>query len=177
MSPFRLWIYKRLTSWLPESRGFAFKNALLKWAGAKIGSNVRIYSSAMIFGTGELEIGNDVHLGSNVLIYSVAPAKVSIGDCVDIAPEVVLHTGSHEIDLVGAHIAGKGFNRSIVVGSGSWLGVRATILSGVTLPPKTLVAAGAVVTKSPLDLNLQPQHPTSGLLLAGIPATVKKTYQ
>lgn len=177
MSPFKLWVYRRLTSWLPESRGYEFKTALLRWAGAKIGRNVSIYSSTLIVGNGALEIGDDVHIGALGYIHPVAPAGITIESHADIGPRVTLLTGSHEIDPSGDHIGGKGIVAPVTIGSGSWLGARATILPGVTLPPKTLVAAGAVVTKFPLDLNLQPQPPTSGLLLAGIPATVKKTYQ
>ena len=165
MSSFRLYLYSLIVRLLPESRGFAIKNALLRWVGAKIGENVRIFSSVQIVGTGSLVIGNDVHIGSRALIYAVAPAGVTIGDCVDIAPEVILHSGSHMIDPAGAHIAGEGTAAPIVVGSGSWLGARATILAGVELPRKTLVAAGAVVTKS-VEGESQ--------LLAGVPAEVKK---
>lgn len=163
-----LWIYKLLTCWLPESRGFGWKNFLLRCAGAKIGRNVRIYSSVQIVGTGSLEIGDDVHLGPQVLLSIAAPASVVIGSHVDIAPGVAILTGSHEIDPAGEHLAGKGTTASVLIGSGSWLGARSVILSGVELPEKTLVAAGAVVGKSPTE---------SHCLLAGVPACVKRNYR
>lgn len=165
MNSLKLYLYSLIARLIPESRGYGIKNALLRWAGAKIGANVRIFSSVQIVGTGSLVIGNDVHIGSRALIYAVAPAGVTIGDCVDIAPEVILHSGSHKIDSAGVHIAGEGNAVPIVIGSGSWLGARATILPGVTLPEKTLVAAGAVVTKS-ID--------APSTLLAGVPAVAKK---
>ena len=68
MSSFRLWIYKLLTRWLPDSRCDGLKVALLRWAGVKIGSNVRIYSSASFVGIGDFEIGDDVHIGEQVLM-------------------------------------------------------------------------------------------------------------
>lgn len=52
MSSIKLWIYKMLTWWLPESRCHGVKVALLRWAGAKIGTNVRIYSSASFIAVG-----------------------------------------------------------------------------------------------------------------------------
>lgn len=176
MNSVKLFVYGQIARLLPESRGYGLKVALLRWAGAKIGRNVRIYSSTLIVGNGALEIGDDVHIGALGYIHPVAPAGITIGSHVDIGPRVTILNGSHEIDLSGDHIGGKGATAPVTIGSGSWLGARATILPGVTLPSKTLVAAGAVVTKSPLDPNLQPQLPTSGLLLAGIPATVKKVY-
>lgn len=162
-----LWLYKLLTCWLPESRGFGWKNFLLRLAGAKIGKNVRIYTSVRIIGTGSLVIGDDVHIGPGVLISLAAPAGVTIGSHIDIAPGVTILTGSHEIDPKGEHIAGKGTTAPVAIGSGSWLGARSVILSGVTLPEKTLVAAGAVVTKSIAEAEC---------LLAGVPAAVKKRY-
>lgn len=165
MNSFKLYLYGLVSRLLPESRCYALKNSLLKWAGAKIGSNVRIYASAHILGTGGLIIGDDVHIGPGVRINTFFPATITIGSHVDIGPEALLETGTHEIDPSGDHIGGKGKSLSVVIGSGSWLGARATILPGVTLPPKTLVAAGAVVTKS-IDV------PCS--LIAGVPASLKK---
>lgn len=167
MNSFKLYLYHLITLVLPESRCFGLKNAMLRWAGAKIGENVRIYSSAHIIGTGALVIGEDVHIGGKCFISPIAPASITIGSHVDIGPEVMLITGSHEIDPAGEHIGGKGATASVSIGSGSWLGARATILPGVTLPEKTLVAAGSVVTKSS-------EAPCT--LLAGVPARIKKIF-
>lgn len=165
MKPFRLWIFKLLTAWLPESRGFGVKNALLRWAGAKVGRNVRIYSSVKIVGTGTLEIGDDVHIGSDVFLSIVTPAGIMIGSHVDIGPGAMILTGSHRIDPVGEHIAGEGTATAVSIADGCWLGARSVVLPGVVLAKKTLVAAGAVVTKSVAI----PQQ-----LVAGVPAVVKR---
>lgn len=98
---------------------------MLRWAGAKIGENVRVYSRAHIIGTGALVIGDDVHIGGKCFISPIAPASITIGSHVDIGPEVMLITGSHEIDPAGEHIGGKGTTAPISIGSGSWLGARA----------------------------------------------------
>ena len=137
---------------------------LLRWAGAKLGKNVRINSSAVFSGNGGL-IGDDVWIGAGDVISPVAPAIITIGSHVDFGPGVMIITGSHEVDLEGEHIGGKGKAASVVIGNGCWLGARAMILPGVTLADKTLVAAGAVVTKS-VDV------PCS--LVAGVPAEIKK---
>ena len=167
MSPFRLWIYKRLTGWLPETRCFGLKAALLRWAGAKVGKNVRIGSSVMIIGCGDLEIGDDVWIGAKALISLSSPAKVTIGSHVDIGPDVLIVTGSHKIEPDGDHIGGEGTSGSITIGDGSWICARATILPNMVLAQKTLVAAGAVVTKS---------HAEQTCLLAGVPAETKKRF-
>ena len=131
---------------LPETRCFTLKSTLWRWAGATIGSNVRICSSALILGTGELEIGDDTWIGHQVFIES--GSKVSIGASVDIGPRTYIGTGSHKIDTEGQHTAGEGTSEPITIEDGVWLGANTTILPGVTIGKKTLVGAGAVVTRS-----------------------------
>lgn len=167
MNCLMLWLYRLMTWWLPESRGFGYKNFLLRLSGARIGKNVRIYTSARIFGAGFLEIGDDVHIGPETMIYTSCDAKVVIGNCVDIASRVTILTGSHEVDPDGAHIAGKGTSKDVVIGDGCWIGANATVFGGVTFHEKTIVAAGSVVLTG-ADRGL--------CLLAGAPAEVRKTY-
>ena len=162
MKPCRLWLYSVVCRSLPETRFFGLKVVLLRWCGAKIGSNVRINSTAIFAGIGGLEIGDDVWIGPGCRISPVGGAVVRIGSHCDVGPEVMILTGSHEIDPVGSHIGGNGTASSVTVGNGCWLGARAIIL---TLAEKTLVAAGAVVTRS-IEVQCS--------LVAGVPAVVKK---
>ena len=168
MNSIVLWLYRILVWWLPESRAFGFKVMLLRFAGAKVGRNVRIYSSAMFTGVGGLVIGDDVHIGPAVLLATACPATIKVGSHVDIGPGVVITSGTHEIDVVGLHIGGRGEARSVTVGDGCWVGARAVILPGVELSKSTLVAAGSVVSKSVA---------ASHCLVAGVPAIVKKHYK
>ena len=138
---------------------------LLRWAGAKIGKNVRINSSVVFSGNGDLKIGDDVWIGAGDVISPVAPAGITIGNHIDFGPGVMIITGSHEVDPAGLHIGGKGIAMPVIIGDGCWLGARAMILPGVTLAEKTLVAAGAVVTRS------VEEH---GGLVAGVPAVFKR---
>lgn len=165
MKPFRLWIFGLLTGWLPETRFFALKASLLRWCGAQVGRNVRICSSAVFRGNGKLVIGNDVWIGAQTYISPVGSSVIKIGDCCDIAPRVMLLTGTHEVDPVGSHIGGTGKSASTVVGNGCWLCAGSVILPGVTLANKTLVAAGSVVTLPVMD---------ECMLIAGVPAKRKK---
>lgn len=129
---------------LPETCCFALKRSLWRWAGAIIGQRVRICSSAFILGPGELEIGEDTWIGHQVFIET--GSKVTIGSCVDIGPRVYIGTGTHKIDAIGEHTAGKGTSEPIVIENGVWLGANVTVLPGVTIGKKVLVGAGAVVT-------------------------------
>lgn len=167
MKSIRLYIWSWIAGLIPESCWYALKNWILRWAGAKIGKNVRIYSSVRILGIGELEIGDDVHIGPEVMIYTNKGARVTIGSHVDIAPRVTILTGGHQIDPAGEHVAGKGTAKDIVIEDGCWIGACSTVLGGVTLRTKTVVAAGSVVTRSV-------EH--GGCLITGMPAAYKKSY-
>lgn len=70
--------------------------------------------------------------------------KIIIGKGVYIAPNVGLITTNHDIYNLDKHILGE----DIIIGDHSWIGMNSVILPGVTLGPHTIVAAGAVVTKS-----------------------------
>ena len=129
---------------LPETRCFALKRSLWRWAGVIIGQRVRICSSAFILGTGELKIGEDTWIGHQVFIET--GSKVTIGSFVDIGPRVYIGTGSHKIDAIGEHTAGEGTSEPITIENGVWLGANVTVLPGVTIGKKALVGAGAVVT-------------------------------
>ncbi|WP_255508153.1 MULTISPECIES: acyltransferase [Bacteroides] len=146
MHNLKLYIVTMIVHLFPESRMFAVKRGLYRWAGVKIGSNVRICSSATFMGAGMLSIGDDTWIGHRVFITS--SSRVVIGSCVDVAPCVYIGTGSHRINIQGDHIAGEGYNADVVIGDGAWLCACSVILPGVEIGNKAVVAAGAVVTQN-----------------------------
>lgn len=164
MSTVRLFLYTLMSRLLPETRFFAFKAIFLRWCGAKIGDNVRINSSVRFLGPGRLVIGDDVWIGPETILCTGVGGDITIGSHVDISLRVTMSTGSHEIDVSGAHSAGKGTQKSIVVEDGVWIGMGTTILQDVTIKRKSIVAAGTVVTRT-----CEPQ-----CLYAGVPAVKKK---
>lgn len=167
LSTVRLWIVKFLLPFIPETRCFKFKVVLFRWCGAKIGQNVRINSSAIFLGNGGLIIGDDVWIGAGCQIMPVGNAHIIIGSHCDLGPKVMILTGSHEIDKEGEHIAGKGTSANVEIGDGCWLGARSTVLPGVTIAKKNILAAGSVMTTS---------SEIEKCLWAGVPAKMKKQY-
>ncbi len=71
-------------------------------------------------------------------------ATITVGKNCHVAPNVGVITTNHDIRNPDKHMPGK----PIVISDHCWIGMNAMILSGVTLGPHTVVAAGAVVTKS-----------------------------
>lgn len=147
---------------LPETRCFALKRSMLRWAGAKVGRNVRVCSSVMIVGAGELEIGDNTWIGHRCLIS--ASSSVRIGKNVDIAPNVFIGNGTHGITPGRDRIADVEYSRDVEVGDGCWLCAGSMVLPGVSLGAKCVVAAGSVVTRSFGPMKL----------LAGVPACIKR---
>jgi acetyltransferase-like isoleucine patch superfamily enzyme len=147
-----LYLYNFINIFLPDTKFFKFKVFILKLAGATLGQNVRICSSAKILGNGKLIIGDNTWIGHECLI--ICSSNITIGADVDIAPRVYIGTGTHVVDVNSKNIAGEGISKDVIIDDGCWIGVNATILPGVTLEAKVIVAAGSVVNKDVLALNL-----------------------
>lgn len=162
MNSLKLYIASKIIHILPETRAFKLKNRLYRWTGVKIGKNVRICSSAMIIGTGELEIGNNTWVGHRAFIS--ASSSIKIGSNVDIAPNVFIGNGTHEITPDRDRIADIEISKDISIGDGCWLCANTTIIAGVYLEEKCIVAAGAVVTKSFKGMSV----------IGGVPARIIK---
>ena len=163
MNSVKLFLIRKLLWFIPETRAFGFKRMLYRWAGVVVKDNVKICSSAKILGAGKLTIGADTWIGPEVIL--VSNSSISIGAMCDIAPRCYIGDGTHIITPKENRIAGQDIAKEIIIGDGCWLCVNSTILAGVIVGDKCIVAAGSVVTKS-ID-NIQ-------ALIAGIPAEIKK---
>lgn len=82
-------------------------------------------------------------------------APLIIGKKVIFGPKPTIITGDHRTDYIGKHLidvtdAEKLPNQDlpVVIEDGVWCGANVTILKGVTIGRGSIVAAGAVVTKS-----------------------------
>jgi acetyltransferase-like isoleucine patch superfamily enzyme len=158
------YLYSLLSSIIPSTRGFSLKRLLLRQSSAVIGKNTRLVSSARFFMTGKLEIGEETWVGHEVLVVG-GDAEIKIGSHCDIAPRVLIASGTHQIDPVGLRVAGEGFSLPIKIGNGCWIGAGAVILGGTVLGENTIVAAGSVVKGSFPDR----------CIIGGVPAKIIKT--
>lgn len=139
---------------------------MLRMCGASIGRDVRICSSARFSLSGPLSVGDGTWLGHDLLLVG-GDAPVSIGRQCDIAPRVMIVTGSHELSLGGEKAAGAGFSESVSIGDGCWIGAGVTILGGTNIGEASMVAAGAVVRGN------FPER----VLIGGVPARVLRQLE
>ena len=141
VNSFRLYIANNIMHILPETRFFRIKSFLFKLSGVKIGKNVRICSSAHIIGNGILSIGDNTFIGPHTFIH--VSSLIYIEKNCDISSNVIILNGSHEIDLEGEHIAGKGKSEDVYIGEGTWICTNATLLGSSRIGAKCLVAASS----------------------------------
>jgi maltose O-acetyltransferase len=131
----------------PLTRGYRIRAKLLKIAGVDCNLSARIISSCRILSL-NINIGEDTFIGHQVLIAGSQSSKISIGNSVDIAPRVVILSGTHEVDMKGEHSAGKGAGADVNIEDGVWIGANSTVLPGVTIGRKAIIGAGSVVNKN-----------------------------
>jgi maltose O-acetyltransferase len=96
------------------------------------------------------DYGYQIHIGARTFINYGAVlldvATITIGDDVQIGPNVQLLTPTHPLDP-DARRAKLEAARPITIGHNVWLGGGVIVLPGVSIGENTVVGAGAVVTK------------------------------
>ncbi len=103
---------------------------------------------------------------ANFGLISLDVARVTIGDDVQIGPNVQLLTALHPVEA-GPRREKWEAARPIVIGDNVWLGGGVIVLPGVTIGDNTVVGAGAVVTR-----DLPPN-----VVAVGNPARVIRTVE
>jgi acetyltransferase-like isoleucine patch superfamily enzyme len=110
--------------------------------GSSIGGPLRLIGgTAMVH---HLAIGRDVLIGTDVAIN--LDDEVRIGDGATIGPFVIIYTSTHRMGPSARRLSLDIVTRPVVVESGAWVALRATLLPGVTVGRGSVVGAGSVVT-------------------------------
>lgn len=110
--------------------------------------------------------GSSIPKGS---VFYCTEAPLIIGKKVIFGPNPTIITGDHRIDVVGKYIIDSHMklpenDAPVVIEDDVWCGANVTILKGVTIGRGSVVAAGAVVTKSCPPYSI----------IGGVPAKVLK---
>ena len=107
-----------------------------------------------------IHIGKDTIIGEGVVLDG--RAKVTIGDHVDIASEVMIYSSQHDMHSNSFAEIESVISKEVSIEDYVFIGPRAIILPGVTIKEGAVVGAGAVVTK---DVE-------SHMIVGGVPAKV-----
>jgi len=122
-------------------------------AGLKIGRS-KIHIGCRFFEPKGIEIGDDTLVGE--FAFLDGRAKLTIGNHVDIASQVLIYNSQHDIDSDDF----RAIESPVEIGDYVFIGPRVVILPGVKIGKGAVVGAGAVVTK-----EVKPYE-----VVAGIPA-------
>lgn len=99
-----------------------------------------------------VSIGDDSSIPKGSTFYCTG-APLTIGRKVIFGPNPTIITGNHRIDVIGKFIMDSTHKLPendvpVVIEDDVWAGSNVTILKGVTIGRGSVIAAGAVVTKS-----------------------------
>lgn len=118
------------------------------------GKDVHFSPVNSVFTYNNMSVGNHVHIAYHA-DFVATRSKIIIGDHVIFGPHVSIRGGDHRIDLVGSYLDEvRDDNKmpendaDVVFEGDNWVGMNAVILKGVTVGFGSIIAAGAVVTKS-----------------------------
>lgn len=162
----KVWLilYSIFAKNLPVSRHFLLAKKLRVFFAGKvlkhIGKNTNIEKGAIF--NGQVVLGDFSGIGVNCEVNG----PVTIGECVNMGPEVVVYTQNHAFERTDIPMQQQGYSeiKPVTIGNDVWIGRRVIILPGVNIGDGCIIGAGAIVTK-----NFEPYS-----VVAGNPAKVIK---
>ncbi len=122
------------------------KRVLLRWRGATVGRNPKIWRDVWVDEYRNLTIGDHVSIGKSAMLLCIG--GVTIGSNVMIAHGAQLVSAGHRIPDDDDSMRFSGLDAApIVIEDDAWIGAGAIVLQGVTVGKGAVIAAGAVVTQ------------------------------
>ncbi len=135
-----------INHFLSKTRFFRLKRFLLNSIrNVKIEKNVKIVGPIFFGKINSFYVKTGTWIGRDFSIEG--NGIVEIGNNVDVAPHVVLLTGTHEIGN-SSRRAGAGHQLTIVIEDGCWICSRATLLGDIVIGHSSVVAACCFVNKN-----------------------------
>lgn len=114
-----------------------------KFLGFNKGAYWPVHFTSIIGNPKNIYAGIDTAPGYSHGCYIQGGGKVFIGDYTQLGPNVGIISSNHDL-----HDSRKKIISEVKVGKYCWIGMNSVVLPGVILGDFTIVAAGAVVTKS-----------------------------
>lgn len=139
--------------------GVLLRYVFISNCAKEIGPNVSIQPNVFIFNPQNLKIGENVSI--HPMCYIEAAGGITISDNVSIAHSTSLISTNHTWDDIETPIKyNNEIKHSVIICEDVWIASGVRILAGVTINKRSIIAAGAVVTR-----NVE-----SNTIYGGIPA-------
>jgi acetyltransferase-like isoleucine patch superfamily enzyme len=145
--PFRIWFQKKMLG--------------------SVGTNSELRPYCIIDGTKNVFIGRNVIIPEGVRLVcdpSDPSSKIIIEDNVLFAPNAAVYCTTHTFHDTNVPIKDQPLlNKTTVIKSGSWIGINAVILPGVTIGRNSIVGANSLVNKDVPDFSVVAGSPAKFL--------------
>jgi acetyltransferase-like isoleucine patch superfamily enzyme len=133
---------------LPDFGSGVLRGGLYRLIGLDVGRGAYLMGNLDLTGGSpsfysRLHIGPGASVATHVTIN--LDAEVHLGSSVSLGPFVKIYTGTHPIGPGSVRRLAEVVAKPVVIEDGSWIGLGAMILPGVTIGRGSIVAAGAVV--------------------------------
>jgi acetyltransferase-like isoleucine patch superfamily enzyme len=149
---------------MPGLVGIGLRYVLIRRLANACGSVVAIHSGCYIYYPERLSIGE--HVSFHPMCYVDACGTIELGSGVSLAHGVTIMSTEHQFDDDSILIRDAPVRHEAVrIGNDVWIGAGARILAGTTIGERSIVAAGAVVTRDVPERTI----------VAGVPARVIRT--
>ena len=150
---------------LKGNKGILIRYILLKSLAKRCGKNVVIFPDVYIMNVQNLELGDNVSIHPMSYIECGEKGIIVIGNNVSIAHGVTIMATNHQYKDQSIPIKYQELIfKKTIINDDVWIGAKATILAGVNIERRAVIAAGAVVNKN-VD---------SGSIMGGVPAKLIK---
>jgi putative colanic acid biosynthesis acetyltransferase WcaF len=133
----------------------AWRAALLKAFGAKMGRDCHVYAKAKIWAPWNLVIADEGAVGDDATLYSMA--TITIGKRAVISQGVHLCTGTHDYTDPAFRL----FAKPIEVGEDAWVCAEAFVGPGVKIGDGAVIGARSVVLRDMPAWTVCSGHPCS----------------
>ena len=132
---------------------FKWRNFILRIFGAKIGKNVHIYPTAVIYLPWNLKIGDESSIGEWTLIYNLG--EIDIGSRTTISHRAHLCAGTHDYSKSNLPL----LRLPIKIGDQVWICSDSFIGPNVNIENGAIVGASAVVMKNVKTMEIVVGNP------------------
>jgi putative colanic acid biosynthesis acetyltransferase WcaF len=120
---------------------FGVRNAILRLFGARIGRDVRLYGSVVVYMPWNLTVGDWSAIGEHALIYNLGP--VTIGRAATVSQRAHLCAGTHDYTAPDMPL----LKPPITIGDQAWVCADAFVGPGVRIGDGAVVGARAVAVR------------------------------
>jgi acetyltransferase-like isoleucine patch superfamily enzyme len=129
------------------------RTELLRFFNVKIDKTARL-AEGVYLGSNNIVMGKGSFVNINSFLDGNAP--ITIEEHVRLAPYVKILTGTHDYrnSVIRVPLEDGTVCKSVKIKRGSWIGMNAIIMPGVTVEEGCIVAAGSIVTKDTIPNGL-----------------------